>query len=447
MPDMIKWVAITLLVGGFAIDHFAWSWTPDWMPGSLLFLLVSLIALIILGAVFGKIGSISEDLGKAASQQPLKGILLAVLFSGMYAGILGVAFWWGIPYFQEQTMLPYRYAWVLGTILSLFAIPPLVLAYKMTGIPWEEGTLRRAAQGIAVLILVGFAISVYEKPVDAFSIDGKPRYMVAEDEGKIYPIDPEQCTDQDPCYSPATREKLRPATPADIRKYGTDPRAMEAVEGIWDAAVDLLGAIPLLESEGKREQKVALIVVTFVIFALWITRGEKLSGRLYNMIQLSIICGMVYLFFWFVTDHPISGRSAQQKDTAAVRTAVATTKSTKKKQTAPKKVKVREVSCPVDMGGDWKIDIPGQGNSTGSLAVLENGFCLKSRGPRGYFVVRGDFTEKPCGDGEWAYENPTNPSQQGAFTFCVTKYGTVEGKMWGDKKGRRDASTFTIAES
>lgn len=214
----LVWFGLAVATLGIAIPYIPSLEIPLALTLSLLGVGLTL-ALIGWLAATGLITRIAENLGTVFAVQPFSGVLYAILLTAVYAAAGYVAFMVFAPWLQGHMMTDWRIAWGLTIVLSLTALPAGFFLYRLTGLPFDPANLKAATRRLSFVTIAGFAFITYEQPNFFFDRDGSPLAMVAKKEGRVFYIDPDDCKEPKPCYSPATREKLIPMTSQLAEKY------------------------------------------------------------------------------------------------------------------------------------------------------------------------------------------------------------------------------------
>jgi len=182
-----------------------------------------LVVLSVWAAVSATVRRIFVNIGTALQHQPFRGISIALLLTGTYSVVV-YAFMGPIRTWLQHTLL-IDPMWVTAivAIIGFAAAAPLIVLYKPTGIPVEEKTLQRSGLVLSLLVFIIAAFVTNERPNRFFDLEtGRPTFMVAKKEGKVYRIDPINCVPNG-CFSPATGERLLPGTPEDAERFSNEP--------------------------------------------------------------------------------------------------------------------------------------------------------------------------------------------------------------------------------
>lgn len=221
-------IALAVLAAAWGVYDLIGEMESSWFWAGL----GLLATLIVWAAVSAKGRAIARNVAAAFQAQPLKGVGVGLLLTIAYA-LVAYAFMGPLRSMLQETLLVDR-AWVTGiaVILGLVAAAPLIVLYKPTGIPVDESTVRRSGWALAVLVLVVVGYITHERPNRFFDLNtGQPTFMVAEEEGRVYHLDPEECR-RNGCFSPSTGERLRPGTPTDARRYAQQPWSFPIIEKV-----------------------------------------------------------------------------------------------------------------------------------------------------------------------------------------------------------------------
>ena len=228
----VFWAGLGLAALGLTIANFPILGIPSAIVWPLLGVVLA-IALIGWLAATGLIARIAVNLETALTAQPSKGILIAIPLTAVYVTALYVIFMVLTPWLQGHLMADWRLVTGSAIVMGLVVLVPFIRLYKATGFPFEATNLEKSTWALAAITIIVFAFILNEQPNRFFDRDGSPLAMVAEDEGQVYYLDPGDCVDPTPCYSPATREKLIPITP-ELAKIHKQESPLEKFWDIWD---------------------------------------------------------------------------------------------------------------------------------------------------------------------------------------------------------------------
>src|SRR3989344_3512290 len=135
-------VGVILIVLGFLwallgpIIHYLlpfWPLLAIAVGGGLLFLRLPL----------AQVRTILSSIGQAASTQPLRGLLIGILFTVIYGGLIWLGYGYGAGELTRRFGFEPRWTWVLVTALGLPMIPAFWYLYPATGIPGDPMGIRR----------------------------------------------------------------------------------------------------------------------------------------------------------------------------------------------------------------------------------------------------------------------------------------------------------------